>query len=188
VGQHRAADTAEKKVVMKPKPKPPRCRGKTKAGKRCTKRVVEGTHRCGLHPAGKKMGRPKIEDTWVSHKGEPRFFEMLQSLLSFGANEAEIAAHFECSIETICNACKRKYGTTFLEQLEQKKPVVKLSIRRALLDEAVNRRNTAALIFAAKNLLGWSDKQHLEHTGKNGAPLIPLIAEIEYVDPGPEEG
>lgn len=41
-------------------------------------------------------------------------------------------------------------------------------------------------IFALKNY-GWSDKQELEHTGKEGSPLIPQKVIFEIVDPNDKQ-
>ncbi len=40
--------------------------------------------------------------------------------------------------------------------------------------------NTAFAIFTAKNVIGWRDRQELEHTGKDGAPIeIDSVSDVE---------
>ena len=45
------------------------------------------------------------------------------------------------------------------------------SIRRTIYDEAVNKRNTTAMIWISKNELGWKDQGHMQIGGEKGAPV-----------------
>ena len=51
------------------------------------------------------------------------------------------------------------------------------SIIRALLEEAVKKRNIAALIFCAKNLCGWSDRNDIQTSEKKAETLkeVPTV-------------
>ena len=113
-------------------------------------------------PKGSKntMGRPVIEI-------DKKFFE---SMCQFMCTEEDIAGYFKCSVDTICNYCKKTYGKTFSEVYRELSAIGKTSLRNAMFKNAVKRNNTNMQIFLAKNYLGMSDKteQSIELDGQLG--------------------
>lgn len=84
------------------------------------------------------------------------------------------ARHVGCAYKTM-----RKYideYPTVREAYEQEREKMGDAVELALYDEAVNKRNTAALIFLAKTKFkdrGYVERQ--EHTGKDGGALKTYI-------------
>lgn len=57
----------------------------------------------------------------------------------------------------------------FSDILKQGASWQEVHFSRRLADKDVA---TAGLIFTAKNVAGWRDKQEIEHTGKDGGPIV----------------
>lgn len=95
--------------------------------------------------AKKTMGRPRKEI-------EKEQFEKLCVIL---CTEEEIAAFFECSVDTIGRFCKREYGKTFAETYKTFESYGKISLRRSQFRLA--EKSPAMAIFLGKNYLGQRD-------------------------------
>ena len=110
----------------------------------------------------KQMGRPKIEIDW----------ELFERLCSIMCTEVEIAEIFECSVDTIERACKRKYRETFADTYKKKSSKGKMSLRRKQFEIAMNGHPTM-LIWLGKQHLGQQDK--MEHSADfNKVPVLQL--------------
>ena len=97
------------------------------------------------------MARPKIEIN----------LEELEKLARLQCTYAEIAAFFDCSIDTIKRRMKdEEFCTTYKKGLEEGKA----SLRR-MQWKAAQGGNATMLIWLGKQYLGQSDKRDLEHTG-----------------------
>lgn len=93
-------------------------------------------------------GRPLKEINW----------EFLDSLLHVGANMLECAEELKISDKTLREAIKRKFDDeSFEDYRDRKLSKQRLSLKRAILDKANSGDNTM-MIWASKNLLGWSDQ------------------------------
>ena len=101
---------------------------------------------------GTKMGRPIIEIDK----------EMFEKMCQFMCTEEDIADYFSCSVDTICNYCKKTYGKTFSEVYKTESSKGKMSLRNAMFRNAIRNNNSSVQIFLAKNQLGMSDK--LDHS------------------------
>lgn len=111
-----------------------------------------------LKPEVKRVARPRKEI-------DQRQFE---ALLRIGCKRGEIVAFFDSTVEggccddTIDRWCKRTYkgdrghGLSFAEILDQRKDLQKITVRQAVF-QAMKDGSASVIIFAAKNLLGWSD-------------------------------
>ena len=108
----------------------------------------------------KKMGRPTKEIDW---------------------NEFEKLCFFQCSILEMCEwlhvtdktlqrRVKEQYGETFSLVFEKKRIGGIISLRRNLFKQS--EKSAAVAIFLAKNFLGMSDKQEIEHSGNKDKPII----------------
>lgn len=93
-----------------------------------------------------EMGRPPV--------GIDR--DKLEGLMAFNPTLADTAAFFKCSESTIGEFIKDQYGITFQEFRSQRMIHTKLK----LVDRAIRRtdKSDVMLIFALKNLCGWTDK------------------------------
>lgn len=107
-------------------------------------------------------GRPKLEIDWKLFDG---FCQMQCTLW-------EIATYFNCSEDTIERRVKEQYKVNFAEYFAKKRIAGLMSLRRNLFN--MSWKNPAVAIFLAKNWLGMSDKQDIEHSTKDGKPLASI--------------
>ena len=75
--------------------------------------------------------------------------EDVQKLSAIGLTDRDIAAWFSINEDTL------RYN--FAEYLQKGRIEVKISLRRAMLENAIKYRNAAVSIFLAKNMLDMSD-------------------------------
>lgn len=107
-----------------------------------------------------RMGRPPKE---IDEKN-------FKNLCALQCTEEEIAAFFECTVDTINNWCKKTYGETFSETYKIYSAAGKMSLRRFQFRLA--EKNPGMAIFLGKNWLGQSDK--IEQTVMEVEDLSPL--------------
>ena len=104
------------------------------------------------------MARPRKQIDW----------EEFDKLCMIQATQGEIAAWFDCTVDTIENAVKREHKVRFSEYFAQKRGKGKISLRRKQFQVALSG-NVTMLIWLGKQLLGQRDKH--EHTGEDGAAM-----------------
>lgn len=147
----------------------------------------------GLKPEPEtKTGRPA--------KYQAAFARQAEKLCALGATDEDLAEFFSVSIRTISN-WKAQYED-FLQALKGGKEKADDRVERSLYQRAVGYTfdseevrvlrdgtivrvptrehcppDVTAQIFWLKNRRSdeWRDKQNHEHTGKDGAPLVPVI-------------
>ena len=88
-----------------------------------------------------------------------------ERLLSIGCDKPEIVAWFDLKLNglnesTFDKWVKREYECNFSELATKRHSVVKMRVRKGIMEMV--GKNAAVTIFAAKNVLGWTDK--LEQT------------------------
>ncbi len=98
-------------------------------------------------------------------------FTLLGNCCEIHCTLKEIAHIFNCSEDTIQNRVKEQWGMTFSAYYEQKSADGRAALRRAQMKSAISG-NATMQIWLGKQMLGQKDK--VEHTGADGAPLIPL--------------
>ena len=113
-------------------------------------------------------GRPKKD---ISKKD-------FEGLLSIGADQEEITAFFRFKLGSYSRATlhrwiKKEYGET--ENFETLKaqigtPMLKMKVRQGLM--CMVGKNAAATIFAAKNVLGYTDKVEQTQTINGAVPTV----------------
>ena len=86
----------------------------------------------------------------------------------------EIAAWFDCSVDTIENKIKEKYGVKFSEHYAKKRENGKISLRSAQFQAATQKGNTAMLIFLGKQYLGQKDKHEIDQTTQHNISPVDL--------------
>lgn len=118
----------------------------------------------------KKKGRP-IKEGLID-------WDEFDRLCRIQCTQVEIAAWFNCSIETISNAVKRDKGMLFEEYYKQKKGFGRISLRRSQMRLAEGG-NPAMLIWMGKQWLGQKDNINLEHTGPEGGPIQVTAVKLE---------
>ena len=112
-----------------------------------------GTDHEGKMAKGKKMGRPKIEINW----------EVFDTYCALQCTLREIAHVLGCSEDTIERRVREQKGMSFAEYFNRKRVVGLMSLRRYGFEMA--KKHPAVWIFCAKNWLGMTDKQEIEHSG-----------------------
>lgn len=90
---------------------------------------------------------------------------LVQTMAAVGVPQKDIAKVIGCDEKTL-----RKY---FPEELELGMIKANATVGRFLYQQA--QVNLTAAIFWAKCRMGWKEKQEIEHTGKDGTALIPVI-------------
>ena len=125
-----------------------------------------------------KMGRPRKEYDVADFEG----------LVSIGADESEVVAFFRhkygsCSVRGLYDWIKRTYGeeygadVTFCKLKEQMGlPLQKLKVHKGIM--GMVGKNAAVTIFAAKNILGWTDKVEQTNITEGALPNI----NIRFID------
>jgi len=91
----------------------------------------------------------------------------LEKLCSMQCTDEEVAAFLGVSVRTIE---RRRKSPAFQEVMELAKAKGRVSVRRNLFKLAA-AGNIAAVIFLAKNLLGYKDIVANEMSGPNGGPI-----------------
>lgn len=104
------------------------------------------------------MARPRIEIDQ----------EQLEALCRMNPTLKDAAAFFKCSEDTIERRCKEFGYNDFADARQQNMVHTRLKLIRKALSMA-DSGNTAMMIFALKNLCGWSDK--LEHKQDESKPF-----------------
>jgi len=99
------------------------------------------------------MPRGKIEIDW----------EQFEAYCAVQCTLREIADNFNCSEMTIERKVKEHYGCCFVDIFKRKRQKGLMSLRANLFRLAEKHPQMA--IFLAKNWLGMSDKQEIEHSG-----------------------
>src|SRR5688572_8703617 len=97
--------------------------------------------------------------------------QMIKALQATKGMITLAARHLGCSHVTVLRYIEQ-YPTVKAAR-DQERDKMGDAVELALYDEAVNKRNTAALIFMAKTLFkdrGYVERQ--EHTGKDGGAII----------------
>jgi hypothetical protein len=125
-----------------------------------------------------KMGRPKKpppqpEPKRPAHRPyklqpDDKTLKTLEGLGRIQSTTKEAAAVLDVSEPTFLEFIERHEKAR--ETFERAKENGKASLRRAQMKSALDG-NVTAQIWLGKQLLGQRDKQELEHTGKDGAPL-----------------
>lgn len=115
--------------------------------------------------ASKIMGRPVIEFDW----------DAFDRLCMLHCTAVEIAAYFDCSVDTVERRVKEKYGLTFAEVFNIKSGKGKVSLRRKQYEVAMSG-DRAMLIWIGKNWLGQSEPKEPESTDQSLSQLF-----IEYL-------
>lgn len=108
-----------------------------------------------------EMGRPPIPIKW----------DEFDKLARMQCTEEEIAAWFDCSVDTIARACQAKHGTTFAEYLAAKKRLGRISLRRLQLKRA-EAGSDSMLIWLGKNVLGQRDRFPEEEERDRPPPMV----------------
>jgi hypothetical protein len=108
-----------------------------------------------------RTGRPRVTIDW----------EVFDKLCGMQSTEVEIAAWFNCSVDTIERAVKRQHKLTFAEYYKTKSARGKISLRRKQVEVALNG-SVPMLIWLGKQHLGQKDRQELDIPPSNDTITI----------------
>ncbi len=93
-------------------------------------------------------------------------FEELEKLCSFQCTREELAAWFDCSVDTIENKVKEHYGCNFSEFFDRFKGKGRVSLRRKQSQVAMSG-DTKMLIHLGKHHLDQFERQRIESENLN---------------------
>ena len=111
------------------------------------------------------MGRKPIEIDWTQ----------FEKLCAIQCTREEIAAWFNCSIDTIERSVKKKYKETFAAVFAQKRRNGHISLRRKQFETAMSGDKTM-LIWLGKQYLGQSDKTEIkDERPRNYVPPASMV-------------
>jgi len=113
------------------------------------------------------MARPRIPIDWAE----------FDKLCAIQCTQAEIAAWFKCTDETIENACKREHKQSFSAYYKTKAANGKMSLRRKQMQVALDG-NVAMLIWLGKQTLGQRENPVTEQDG-NSNGIDSLLATLD---------
>lgn len=116
----------------------------------------------GPKKGASNAGRTRIENEWRNSKGHLVFWETLDNMLAIQCTQEEIAAVFQCCIDTLTDACKRVHGKTFSEYSSEKRGLGRTSLRRLQWKNA-EAGNVTMQIWLGKQMLGQTDKTENKH-------------------------
>lgn len=88
-------------------------------------------------------------------------WEQFDKLCYIQCTQREIAAWFDCSVDTIERRVEEEFGIKFAEYYAEKKEKGLISLRR-LQYQAAEKANTVMLIWLGKQYLGQKDRQETE--------------------------
>lgn len=116
-----------------------------------------------------KGGRPAHEPTEQSRR-------QVEAMAGYGVPAEDIGRVLGIDAKTL-----RKY---YREELDTGRVKANSKVAEALYRKATSDgpQSVAAAIFWLKTQAGWRETTHLEHTGKDGAPLQPPV--IQFVHDG----
>jgi hypothetical protein len=97
---------------------------------------------------------------------------------------AEVTSlYFDVGIQPLYRYIKRHWGLTFEQFRDKNLQYTRHLLTQKAIDQAVNKNNTAALIFCLKNLCGWRDSVEVT---PGAQPAITLRYSLDAPPPPPE--
>jgi hypothetical protein len=95
---------------------------------------------------------------------------MVRAMAGFGIPHDDISLVVRCSPPTLRKAFRHELDVAIVE--------ANTRVAQCLYQQATTPGNIAATIFRLKARAGWREKQQVEVTGRDGAPLAPPQAVI----------
>ena len=99
------------------------------------------------------MGRPHID-------ARPNFWQQVDAMCQIQCTHDEICAVLQCNIDTLSDACKRKFGVNFSDYFQEKRAGGRMSLRRRQWKTTLDG-NPTMQIWLGKNVLGQTDKNEV---------------------------
>ena len=118
---------------------------------------------------GKRLTSPKPANNGKHPGGRPRLvfdLDLVERLAGINATLNEMGTLLGCSHDVIQRHMKDE-DSEFRVAYEKGKAKLKTSLKRKLVEQAIQNDNVASLIFALKNVCGFTDKAdvNVEHSG-----------------------
>ena len=118
---------------------------------------------------GNRLTSPKPASNGKHPGGRPKTIfdlDLVERLGGINATLAEMGTLLDCSHDVIQRQMKID-GGEFRVSYEKGKAKLQTSLKRKLIQQAMDRDNVIALIFALKNVCGFSDRAevNIEHSG-----------------------
>lgn len=105
------------------------------------------------------MARPELKFTDEQRK-------QVQTLSGYGLSQDQISRMLEIDRNTL-----KKH---FKAELEKGKDIALSQALNSLFSN-IKKGKEASLIFYLKTQHGWKEKTEVQHTGKDGTPLVPVM-------------
>jgi hypothetical protein len=115
--------------------------------------------------------------TGVLFEPAPEQRKTVKALSGFGVPQNDIAAYLDIDPKTM-----RKH---FREELDRGSLEATAKVAQSLFNMATSGNNVAAAIFWMKARAGWREKNNLEITGKDDAPIGGIT--VTFVRPPPSQ-
>ena len=116
-------------------------------------------------------GRPRIV---LDERQKQELLAMAQRQCS----DEEMAAKLGVAKRTLQAWKKAEW---YQEITEKGRALGRSALRSAIFEAAVVQKNPTMMIWASKNILGWSERVRAEHTGANGAPMALTLAILDAI-------
>ena len=118
---------------------------------------------------GNRLTSPEPADNGKHPGGRPKIvfdLDLVERLGGLNATLGEMGTLLNCSHDVIQRRMKDE-NSEFRVAFEKGKAKLKTSLKRKLVQQALEKDNVVSLIFALKNVCGFSDKAELnvEHSG-----------------------
>lgn len=98
------------------------------------------------------------------------------------------AIFFDTDTQTIEELIKKEYGLNFREFREQNVQRTRHTLVQVALDEALNKRTPALLIFALKNIAKWTDRVDIQNSIGQQEIKLKYSLDTPPKDVTPKEG
>lgn len=85
-------------------------------------------------------------------------WEQFDKLCYMQCTSHEIAAWFNCSVDTLENRLRTEKGKKFSDYYKEKKEIGRISLRRAQYQAATEKGNITMMIWLGKQYLGQTEK------------------------------
>jgi hypothetical protein len=151
--------------------------GRTAKGTPCRARVPAEGVRCAIHTEGPDAGKSPNPEGRPRKDLSSQQLEKLEEMAAYGLTQAHMAVELGVSERTLRNRIAE--GGPASVAYEKGRARATLKVAKKLYEMAIAGDKTC-LIFWLKTQAGFSEKSHVELTGKNGGPVE--VAETQLTD------
>lgn len=123
-------------------------------------------------------------------KYKPEMIDTVIGLMSEGASKYEVAAEIGIHYDTLTqwqNPESPQYIKDFSDAIKKGESLSRAWWERNGRKNLENKEfNYTGWYMNMKNRFKWADKQEVEHTGRDGGPIVSKTLVVKGIDPGSE--